>query len=200
MLRAAALPHLQVLVMRSIGTAIMLLAVGVSPARADRPIVINADLGIHMPIAGDPPLTCYPDHDSKYRPVLNFDIAYRFIEQVAAGIHLGIRRYPWEQCGGNIPGAYQEYRGLDTALEFGVGAQWSMDRFWLSSWVGVQQEDKDVGVLGGRHLAYALSAGVDVYIDPTGHRIGMYLDLTNADGGERIDERNLSAGIAYRYW
>jgi hypothetical protein len=198
-----------VLVVRSIGVALALVVVAASAARANGRIVINADLGIDMPVQGNVGLFCpYSDHGTKHRPVLNLDIAYRFIDRLAAGVHFGARHYPWEQCGGNIPGAYQTYRGLDTALELGVGAQGSISRFWLSSWLGFQDENEIVGPVGGRHLAYALAAGVDVYVHPSGHRIGVYLDLTNATSGSDDhvtsaadpDEMHLSAGIAYRYW
>lgn len=33
----------------------------------------------------------YPDHASTHRPSLNLELQYRFIEQLAAGVHVGAR-------------------------------------------------------------------------------------------------------------
>jgi hypothetical protein len=168
-------------------TAIVLVG---SPARADDPIVVTADLGIGRPVQLRQ-LLCYPDHASQYRPALGLDIAYRFIDQLAAGVHAGGRTYPWEECGGNIPGAYQMYRGIATALELGVVAQWSMNRFWAAGWLGVQDAGLDHG---GRRFAYSFVGGVDAYVSASGHRIGASLELMPAPYAF------VSLGIAYRYW
>jgi hypothetical protein len=181
--------------MRLICIALVVVAGAAGSAHADGPIVINAGLGMNMPVEGRSPV-CYSDHASTYRPVLNLDIAYRLIDQFAAGIHLGARSYPWEDCGGNIPGSYQRYRGVNTALELGVVANWSVSRFWLTVWLGIEDGEAPYG---GRHPAIAVGAGVDVYIHPSGHRVGVYLDLTSADGAYDAD-KHVSAGIAYRYW
>jgi hypothetical protein len=180
--------------MRFIGVALTVTLIAVSSARADGPIVVNADLGITMPIEPHP-LLCYADHDSNKRAVINLDIGYRFIDQLAATVHFGGRRYPWEDCGGNIPGSYQMYRGLSTAFEVGAGVQWSMSRFWATTWIGIQDAETPYGT---RHFAYALAAGVDVYVHPSGHRVGAYLDFTNAEGYDA--DQHVSAGIAYRFW
>ena len=187
----------EVLVMRSIGIALALVAVATSSARAEGPIVINANLGINVPMVA-PELTCYPDPDSKYRTVFNLDVAYRFIDELAAGVHFGTRRYPWDACARDSSGPYQSYRGIDTAIERS-SAQFSVRRFWFTPWLGI--ENVDAGS-GGQHTAWGLGMGVDLYVHPSGHRVGVYVDLTNIEGDpyRNNSEQHLSAGVAYRYW
>jgi hypothetical protein len=180
--------------MRQIAIPLVLLVGAAGSAHADGPIVVNAGLGINMPVDGRTHF-CYSDHASTYRPALNVDVAYRLMNHFAVGVHLGARSYPWEDCGGNISGSYQRYRGVNTALELGVVAHWSISRFWLTTWLGIEEGEAPYG---GRHPALAVGAGVDVYVHPSGHRVGVYLDLTNADGAYDADN-HLSAGIAYRY-
>ena len=124
------------------------------------------------------------------------DVAYRFIDQLAAGVHVGGREYPWEACGGNIPGEYQMFRGTSLALELGAAVHWSKDRFWLSAWLGMQSGQDEYNNCG---VAYGLGGGVDLYIHPNGHRVGVYVDYTNANGA-RDAHKHASAGITYRYW
>lgn len=183
--------------MRAIGLALLLVIVAASPVRADGPIVVNGKVGIDTPI-DERPLSCYTDHARASRPVFKLDVAYRFIDQLAAGVHVGGRQYPWEDCGGNIPGAYQMYRGMHVALELGAAVHWSKDRFWLSAWLGMQAGDEEY-YDNSRGVAYAFGGGVDLYIHPTGHRVGAYVDYTNANGARDAHE-HVSAGITYRYW
>ena len=170
---------------------VLVLVLASTGARAEVPIAIKADVGLSKSLAGAP-LRCYADWAPTRRPVLDLDVAYRFVDQLALGIHAGARNYPWEECGGNTQG-YQRYRSVHTALRVGVGVHWSKSRFWLSAWFGTEyRPDED------RDLAFAIGGGVDVYVHPSGHRVGVYLDLTETEN--YFDERHVSAGIAYRFW
>lgn len=178
--------------MRAIGLALILVITAASPVRADGPIAVNGEVGIDTPI-DERPLTCYRDHARASRPVFKLDVAYRFIHQLAAGVHVGGREYPWEDCGGG-----QMYRGTFLALELGAAVHWSKDRFWLAAWLGMQSGQEQYSDTN-RGVAYAFGGGVDVYIHPDGHRVGVYVDYTNANGARDAHE-HVSAGITYRYW
>jgi len=173
--------------------AVLLILFASAPARAEGPIVVSTTVGINMPIDGTP-LTCFPDpYSTSHRPVLNVDVGYRLVKQLAAGVHVGARTYPWEECATDSLG-FQGYRGIATSRELGAGAQWSMSRFWIAGWLGGQFDDDGEG-----HFTYAVAAGIDVYVHPNGHRVGVYMDFTNPEN-DFSGAYHFSAGIAYRYW
>jgi hypothetical protein len=187
--------------MRFLGFLLTVL-VAPSAARADGPIVVSAEVGVTMQVDHHDIVAQHGYYrSSKKGPAYNIDIAYRIIDELAAGIHTGVRRYAWATGGGNIPGAYENFSGIDTAVELGVGAQASMKRFWVAPWLGFEAVGNGVDE---RKLAYGLAGGVDIYIHPSGHRIAAYLDVTGTRSYEEFElDRNdlyVSAGIAYRYW
>ena len=176
---------------------VLLLLVMSAEARADGPVVVHVGLGINAQLDNDDDDGFYSySRTTKVGPTFHLDIAYRFMDQLAAGAHVGLRRFSYEEGGGNIPGAEQMYSGVATPFELGVVTHWSSGRFWLAAWAGVEVSHHGAGE---RQLALALGAGADIFINPSGHRLGVYLDLSHTQN-EYDSDQHLSVCVAYRYW
>jgi hypothetical protein len=182
--------------MRSISVALALVFVAGSSANAERPIVVRAGVGITL------------DFSDGIGPGFHTDLAYRVIDELAVGVHAGITRYSDTINVGNMPGSPTTAHEVYMSLQLGVGAHWSRNGFWLAPWVGVIDQGLPSGDYTGssRKLALGLGAGADLYITPTGHRVGAYLDV--AYGRGKASEYSsavssdlfIAAGVAYRFW
>jgi hypothetical protein len=186
--------------MRPIGVALVLVLVAVSSAHADGPIVVRAGLGITRDLdLDDVHNSSYSRIAHPYGPGFSLDIGYRFIDQLAAGVHFGVTRNSATESGGNVITTYT-YHFVYTPMQLGVGAQFSVSRFWLAPWVGVND---GITSEAERHVAFGFGVGADLYISPTRHRVGAYLDVSDGVRPDTVYQekhRYVSAGIAYRYW
>jgi hypothetical protein len=176
---ASGWPGLQVLVMRPIGIALVLAA---SSAHAEAPIAVRAGLGITVDLDNDSYQSTHVSKEAQpYGPGFYLDIGYRLIDDLAASVHVDITRNSAIVMGGNI--TTQTFHHVYTPLHLGVGAQWSVNRFWLAPWMGAELRPQR------RAFAFGFGGGVDAYIGATGHRIGAYLDVSDglAEGDYDLD-------------
>lgn len=203
--------------MRSLAIALVVLFASALTAHADEPIVVRAGLGVTFDHVVTCNGTCWPYTSGG--PGLHIEIAYRARHYLAFGVHAAVARSYYTMCpgGGTVDGQEcPQYDGALTSLQVGIGADWSVGRFWVTPWIGL--DDRVSSDADGfknnfdtsnsmRDIAYGLGAGADVYISQTGHRVGPYIDITRAErsstpraGYTDGSDLYLSAGITYRYW
>jgi hypothetical protein len=103
--------------------------------------------------------------------------------------------------GGNIPGAEMVYNGDQQPVELGVTVMGSYDRYWIAPWVGMVDV---AGLIDERMLGLGASLGVDAWVQPSGHRVGAFAEVSRAithdPNGNAYGNLYLAAGVAYRYW
>lgn len=172
-------------------------------ARADGPIVVRLGAGVAADIDVNRPDTAYSHHSPStgYGPDVALDLAYRLSDFVAAGVHAGLTQHSLTTRSGNIPGADMVYTADQTPVELGVTLLGSYDRYWLAPWVGAVDV---TGLVEERMVGFGASLGVDVWVEPTGHRLGAFAEVSRAithdPNGDAYGNLYLAAGIAYRYW
>jgi hypothetical protein len=164
---------------------VLLLVLASGHASAERPVGVRVGLGVTAKHSDD-----FYSPATRYGPGLQADVGYRVLNELALGIHVGLTRHQvtYHEPGDFIDPDGSAHKFVHSPLRLGIGAQWSVDRFWLAPWVG-----RDEG------LAFGLGSAVDVGSGPSGHRIGVYLDVARSTERSHSNVYG-SAGLAYRYW
>ena len=157
------------------------------------------------------------------------DVAYRFFDQLAVGVHFAAARSERRTRCVDAPVSRPDHVFAIIPALLGVTAEYTIaDRVWLAPWLGVldleTRYDHDEGQCDSfygyhdqtieRRLAYGIGLGVDV-LNIGDHRIGAFVQVDrarhtspplmgSASAGfypdDFDDDLLVTFGVAYRYW
>jgi hypothetical protein len=151
------------------------------------------------------------ESSTRFGPGFHLDVGARIVDALGAGIHFGYTRNHSTEEEFRPPDVVLTWHDTYTSWQIGVSVQYTVGRFWVAPWVGTDDRTRDDGDIAdaNRQFAGGLSAGADLYVHPTGNRLGIYGDITggrrtymtgfSSQEGQSADVY-LSLGIAYRYW
>jgi hypothetical protein len=181
------------------------LAVGAASAHAEHRIAARAGVAGTVDLEKD----TY-DSTTRIGPGFHVDAGVRLVDTIAVGLHVGLTRNKDTEEEFRPPDDDLTWHNTYTAVQIGIGVQYSIERIWLAPWIGIDERTRDDGsiVESERRYALGLTVGADLYVHPSGHRVGLYGELS---GGRRTEDGAynssyqtrdiyLSIGVAYRYW